>query len=80
MSIKGGQLPSDDAMKPFYVLGVNIALQVGSELKTMLSKEELDLCIKGFTDSMTGAAGDEKGEEMFQCCVQLVKIINLFAL
>lgn len=60
MSIKGGQLPADDAMKPFYVLGVNIALQVGGELKTMLSKEELDLCIKGFTDSMTGTAGDEK--------------------
>ena len=54
-------MPTDDAMKPFYVLGVNIALQVGNELKTMLSKEELDLCIKGFTDSMTGAAGDEKG-------------------
>ncbi len=27
MSIKGGSLPADDAMKPFYVLGVNIALQ-----------------------------------------------------
>lgn len=64
MSIKGGQMPADDAMKPFYVLGVNIALQVGSELKTMLSKEELDLCIKGFTDSMTGAAGDEKGKKI----------------
>ena len=80
MSIKGGQLPADDAMKPFYVLGVNIALQVGGELKTMLSKEELDLCIKGFTDSMTGTAGDEKGEEILLCDIHLFKIINSLSL
>ena len=46
--------------QPFYVLGVNIALQVGSELKTILAKDELEIAVKGFSDSLLGLAGDEK--------------------
>jgi len=62
LSIRGGAngLPSSDTEKPFYALGVNIALQVGAELKTTLSKEELQVTIKGFTDALLGQAGDER--------------------
>ena len=62
LSLKGGasNLPQNDKDKPFYVLGVNVALQVGGELKSILSKEELEFTIKGFTDAMLGNAGDER--------------------
>ena len=33
-------------MAPFYSLGVNVARQVGSELKTILSKEEIDAMLE----------------------------------
>ena len=59
LSIRGGAAVSDSD-RPFYALGVNIALQVGGELKDMLSKEELVTVIQGFTESMQGTAGDEK--------------------
>lgn len=62
LSIRGGAdgLPSAEGERPFYALGVNIALQVGSELKTTLSKEELQVTVKGFTDALLGKAGDER--------------------
>lgn len=49
----GGSLPSDDALKPFYALGINIAKQVGGEIKGILTKEEIDVMLSGFSDSMT---------------------------
>ena len=45
---------------PFYALGVNIAAQVGSELKSILSKEEIQAMLSGFSDSMLGKIADEK--------------------
>ena len=41
-----------EEMKPFYALGVNIAQQVGSELKTLLSPDEIDVMLQGFADSL----------------------------
>lgn len=55
LSITGGSLPENDDVKPFYALGVNIAKQVGSELKGILSKEEMEVMLKGFGDSMLDA-------------------------
>ena len=46
-------------MKPFYALGVNIAQQVGSELKTLLSPSEIEVMLAGFTDSMTDTVIDD---------------------
>ena len=46
-------------MKPFYALGVNIAQQVGSELKTLLSPSEIDVMLEGFADSMTNKVVDD---------------------
>lgn len=45
-------MPTDDTMKPFYALGVSIAKQVGGELKTILSKEEVSVVLDGFSASM----------------------------
>jgi FKBP-type peptidyl-prolyl cis-trans isomerase FkpA len=45
-------MPEAEAMKPIYALGVNIAKQVGSELKGILTTEEISIMISGFTDSM----------------------------
>ena len=36
-----GNLPDGDDAKAFYTLGVNVARQVGSELKGILTPEEL---------------------------------------
>lgn len=46
-------MPSDDAQKPFYALGVNVARQVGGELKGILTPEEIESMLAGFSDSMT---------------------------
>jgi FKBP-type peptidyl-prolyl cis-trans isomerase FkpA len=51
-------LENDD--KCFYTLGVNIATQVGGELKNIISKEEIEIMLKGFIDSMTDKTVDEK--------------------
>ena len=47
-------------MKPFYALGVNIAQQVGAELKMILSKEEVDVMLAGFGDSMKDNVVDDR--------------------
>lgn len=60
LSMRGGNLPSlKDDMKPFYALGVNIAKQVGGELKTMLSAEEIEAMVVGFSDSMLSKINGE---------------------
>ena len=55
----GGAVPVSEEMKPFYALGVNIAQQVGSELKTLLSPSEIDVMLEGFADSMTNKVVDD---------------------
>jgi FKBP-type peptidyl-prolyl cis-trans isomerase FkpA len=37
---------------PFYALGMNVAMQVGGELKGILSKAELASMLHGFSDTM----------------------------
>ena len=48
-----------DNMKPFYTLGINVARQVGGELKGILSKEEIASMLAGFSDSMTDKVSNE---------------------
>lgn len=52
-------VPNDEADKPFYALGVNVARQVGGELKNVLSKEEIEVMLQGFGDSMLGRGVNE---------------------
>lgn len=59
LSLKGGNIPESDEMKPYYALGINIARQVGGEIKDLLSKPELDAMILGFTDSIKDEITDE---------------------
>jgi FKBP-type peptidyl-prolyl cis-trans isomerase FkpA len=47
-------------MMPFYALGVNVAAQVGGELKGILSKAEIEAMLSGFSDSMLGKVEDER--------------------
>jgi len=58
--IRGGSSSSSpdgsdgDRNKPFYALGVNIARQVGAELKTMLDSDEMENVCSGLSDSLKG--------------------------
>lgn len=54
------RLPVDDKLMPMYVLGVSIGKQVGTELKTLLSKEEVDAVLVGFGEEMTDKVADMK--------------------
>lgn len=54
------KLPVEDDGKCFYALGVTIAKQVGGELKNIISKEEVEIMLSGFIDSMTDKTVDEK--------------------
>lgn len=58
-SLKGGNIPDSDEMKPYYALGLNIAKQVGGEIKGLLSKNELEAMILGFSDSIKDEIADE---------------------
>lgn len=60
LSIKGGALPDTEEGKAMYTLGVNVARQVGGELKTILTPEELKIMVQGFTDSLTGGVVEER--------------------
>eukprot|EP00981_Chlorochromonas_danica_P016162 scaffold15929_cov159-Ochromonas_danica.AAC.15 len=57
-SVSGGATPEEE--KTFYALGVNVARQVGGELKSLLSPTELEHVAKGFADSLLNKAGDER--------------------
>eukprot|EP00601_Ochromonadales_sp_CCMP2298_P004637 CAMPEP_0173187864 /NCGR_PEP_ID=MMETSP1141-20130122/10949_1 /TAXON_ID=483371 /ORGANISM="non described non described, Strain CCMP2298" /LENGTH=242 /DNA_ID=CAMNT_0014111755 /DNA_START=34 /DNA_END=762 /DNA_ORIENTATION=+ len=62
ISLKGGAnaMPEAEELKPVYALGVNIAKQVGSELKGILTKDEIAVMISGFTDSMLDNVEDDR--------------------
>ena len=57
--MSGGQLPTDDNLKPFYALGVNIARQVGGDIKPLLSAREIAVFLNGFQDSIENKIDDE---------------------
>lgn len=63
LSMKGGAMPSSEDLKPFYALGINVAKQVGGELKGILTADELKVMIDGFSDAMVDAIDDEKARE-----------------
>lgn len=60
LSIRAGALPDTEEGKVMYTLGVNVARQVGGELKGILTPEEMKLMVQGFSDSMAGSVDDEK--------------------
>ena len=59
VSATGGSIPESEHDKVLYSLGINIARQVGAELKPQLSKEEMQSVILGFTDSLSDNIKDE---------------------
>eukprot|EP01041_Mallomonas_annulata_P001082 gene1081-2112_t len=61
LSMTGGNIPDADEMKPYYALGLNIARQVGGEIKGLLTKDELKAMIDGFGDSLQDQVADEVG-------------------
>lgn len=54
--------PSEDHM-PFYALGINVAVQVGGELKGILNNEEIKAMLAGFSDSMLGEVPGADGSQ-----------------
>ena len=64
MSVKGGSIPSSDEEKTFYALGINIAKQVGGELKNILTKDEIEIVARGFSDSINTLVPQEKEYEI----------------
>ncbi len=59
LEILFGSIPDSEEMKPMYALGINIAKQVGGELKGMLSEAEIEVLLNGFSDSMTSKLNAE---------------------
>jgi FKBP-type peptidyl-prolyl cis-trans isomerase len=53
-AIKIIECPEDAEDMPFYTLGVNLAMQVGDDLGTLLSERECDLVAKGFGEHLKG--------------------------
>lgn len=51
-------MPFDDAKMPFYALGVNVARQVGSQIKELIDDDELEIMLQGFGDTMRGSSQD----------------------
>ena len=60
LSLSGGALPDNEELKPFYALGVNVAKQVGGELKGILTEEELKIMVDGFADSLSDKVPDDR--------------------
>jgi FKBP-type peptidyl-prolyl cis-trans isomerase len=44
---------AEDASKLVYILGLNLAAQLPKDLKSLLTKDELEIAMKGLTDMMT---------------------------
>lgn len=47
-------MPHDDDKMPYYALGVNLAKQMGGQVRTMLDDAELELLLDGFKDELKG--------------------------
>lgn len=60
--ISGGanNLPENEEHKTFYALGINIARQVGGEIKGLVDQQEMEVLLKGFSDSMSNQIPDER--------------------
>ncbi|CAB9529276.1 FKBP-type 22 kDa peptidyl-prolyl cis-trans isomerase [Seminavis robusta] len=52
--VKFIECPEDEVDMPFYTLGVNLAMQVGQNLGTLLTDRECDLVAKGFAEHLKG--------------------------
>lgn len=62
--LRGGAQPQKEDEKPFYALGINIARQVGGELKNLLNNDELDVMISGFKDSLMGEVSNMQEKQI----------------
>ncbi len=53
-------MPENEELKSFYALGVNIARQVGGEIKGLVDPNEMEVLLQGFSDSMSNKIADER--------------------
>ena len=53
-------MPSNDEDKPFYAMGVNMAREMGQVVSNLLSKEEMDVMLQGFTAKMQGKIDEDE--------------------
>lgn len=58
--MSGGSIPDNEELKPFYALGVNVAKQVGGELKSILTPAELEIMVSGFSDALSDKVADDR--------------------
>jgi len=67
LSMRGGSTTNcSDKEKMFYALGLNVARQVGGELKGLLTNDELEQMTAGFKDSMTSKLTETEEIEFLQ--------------
>lgn len=57
----GENMPKDEEMKKFYALGVNLAMQTGSQLKSLLNSEELQAMLDGHNDMLSDKVKNSQG-------------------
>jgi len=55
-------MPESEEKMPFYALGINLAKQLGGQVKTLLDEDEMDIVLKGFEENMRGTGPD--GQEI----------------
>ena len=74
MSSSSG-MPFDDAKMPFYALGVNVARQVGSQIKELIDDDELEIMLQGFGDTMRGTSLQDSNAILSKYAMSLNQII-----
>jgi FKBP-type peptidyl-prolyl cis-trans isomerase len=68
-------LPDDENFRPFYALGVNVARQVGNDIKPLLSSAEMDAFLVGFKETMLNKV-DEESSVLDKYGVKLNQILQ----
>jgi len=68
-------MPFDDAKMPFYALGVNVARQVGSQIKELIDDDELEIMLQGFGDTMRGTSLQDSNAILSKYAMSLNQII-----
>lgn len=61
---------------PFYALGVNVAKQVGSQIKTLIDDDELEIMLEGFSDTMRGTSVQDGNAILSKYAMSLNQIIT----
>mmetsp|Transcript_17141 Transcript_17141/g.38616 ORF Transcript_17141/g.38616 Transcript_17141/m.38616 type:complete len:253 (-) Transcript_17141:687-1445(-) len=59
MSMSSGpSMPASEEEMPFYALGVNLARQLGGQVKDLIDEDETEIVLRAFGDTMRGTLAD----------------------